>query len=375
MSILRRLFYIVFLAVFFDSAFGKSACEKSLEKKFGKASAVKNHYAKKFELVKYKSLTYLTIKKKSYLLGGNANLDDLECHSLPFIKTPIKRLTTNSTTHLAYIDALDEVTSLKGFSGGKYVYNEKIRRLLNSGIVASLGYPTVIEKLLKQKGQVHLTYPLSSTEICNKIKKFHIPCLELVEYEEEHPLGRAEWINIFGVLFSKEKKSRELFLEIMQNYQTLRKKLSKKKKPVKVIVGEVINGLWQAAGGKSYLAQMIQDAGGAYVFKDHTSNKTKTLKIEELITLFQNKKIDFWLPQNNWKKMGQSLKTYRKYKYLPFYKNSLVFNNSKKIAPLGGNDYYESAVVRPDWVLRDLAQIFYPLDFKHPVLRWYLLLN
>jgi iron complex transport system substrate-binding protein len=37
-----------------------------------------------------------------------------------------------------------------------------------------------------------------------------------------------------------------------------------------------------------------------------------------------------------------------------------VYNNNRRTTPNGGNDYYESAVVNPDIILRDLVKIFHP---------------
>ncbi|KAA4018555.1 iron ABC transporter substrate-binding protein, partial [Bacteroides ovatus] len=40
--------------------------------------------------------------------------------------------------------------------------------------------------------------------------------------------------------------------------------------------------------------------------------------------------------------------------------NGEVYNNNARTNTAGGNDYYESAVVNPDIVLRDLVKIFHP---------------
>lgn len=42
------------------------------------------------------------------------------------------------------------------------------------------------------------------------------------------------------------------------------------------------------------------------------------------------------------------------------FKNGEVYNNNARTNTAGGNDYYESAVVNPDIVLRDLVKIFHP---------------
>ena len=42
------------------------------------------------------------------------------------------------------------------------------------------------------------------------------------------------------------------------------------------------------------------------------------------------------------------------------FRNGSVWNNNLKTNVAGGNDYYESAVVNPDILLRDLVKIFHP---------------
>ena len=41
-------------------------------------------------------------------------------------------------------------------------------------------------------------------------------------------------------------------------------------------------------------------------------------------------------------------------------RNGDVYNNTLRTTPSGGNDFYESAVVNPDLLLRDLVKIFHP---------------
>ena len=42
------------------------------------------------------------------------------------------------------------------------------------------------------------------------------------------------------------------------------------------------------------------------------------------------------------------------------FRGGQVYNNNARTNAAGGNDYYESAVVNPDLVLRDLVKIFHP---------------
>ena len=52
-------------------------------------------------------------------------------------------------------------------------------------------------------------------------------------------------------------------------------------------------------------------------------------------------------------------------------KTGLVFNNNKRINQFGGNDYWESAVCKPHWVLADLIHIFHPEVLSNHELKYY----
>lgn len=71
-------------------------------------------------------------------------------------------------------------------------------------------------------------------------------------------------------------------------------------------------------------------------------------------------KADVWLNPG----MAQSLADVRsmapKFTDTPVMKNGAVYNNNRRVTAAGGNDFYESAVVAPDAVLRDLVKIFHP---------------
>ncbi len=46
-----------------------------------------------------------------------------------------------------------------------------------------------------------------------------------------------------------------------------------------------------------------------------------------------------------------------KFAGVPAIRNRMVFNNNRRQTPAGGSDFWESGVIRPDLVLRDLSLI------------------
>ena len=49
-----------------------------------------------------------------------------------------------------------------------------------------------------------------------------------------------------------------------------------------------------------------------------------------------------------------------KFADVPAVSNRQVFNNNRRQTPAGGSDFWESGVIRPDLVLRDLCAVFNP---------------
>ncbi len=48
-----------------------------------------------------------------------------------------------------------------------------------------------------------------------------------------------------------------------------------------------------------------------------------------------------------------------------------VYNNNRRVNNEGGNDYWESGVLRPDRILEDLVSIFHPNILKGHTLFYY----
>lgn len=69
---------------------------------------------------------------------------------------------------------------------------------------------------------------------------------------------------------------------------------------------------------------------------------------------------DLWLNAGSVATTGDLVKAYPKFAGLPVVKEGRVYNNTLRTNSAGGNDYFESGVVRPDLVLRDLIKIFHP---------------
>lgn len=272
------------------------------------------------------------------------------------IKIPINKLICLSTTHIGFIKALNEQNSVVGLSGLNYVYDSLIREKIKNNLIYDVGFETSlnIETILSLKPDLVLAYDLDGTmtHLFNILNKNSIPVIEVNEYLENHPLGRAEWIKFFGILFDKEKQANELFNYVAQSYDSIKKTIDKKVKP-NVAVNIPFNGIWFTPGGQSYFAKLIEDAGGNYIFKNFNTNQSVPIQIETIFEKIDS--IDILLNPSSYTSKKQIIVSDKRLKKI--IEKVKIYNNNKKTNGLA-NDFWESGVVFPNLILEDLKKCF-----------------
>ena len=77
----------------------------------------------------------------------------------------------------------------------------------------------------------------------------------VTEYLEVHPLGRAEWLRFFGVLFGVERKADSLYSTIAERYT--RVVVADTSNRPTVVFGSYWQGQWFVPSGNSYMARLI----------------------------------------------------------------------------------------------------------------------
>jgi iron complex transport system substrate-binding protein len=314
-------------------------------------------YAKHFKIEYYKNYKVIFSNQAQYILVNNK----LNYNCTNVINVPVKRIALTSTTFLPSIELIDEEKSVIGFSGKKYIYSNKF----NLNEIQELGNDPRIEKLIQLKSELVIANK-DSTTTPTKIKlfnKFNIPIVLNSDFEEESPLGRAEWIVFNSSFFNKEEKAKSIFKNIEKQYLELKEILKKSAHMKRVLVGEIQNGKWAIPGGLSDLAIMIKDAGGEMLFAKPT-RQTQYIPLEEIIKNRIN--VDVWLTHNNWTHINELNKN-SIYKFVNF---KSIFNYNKKVNIQNANDYWEMGMQRPDLMLNDLKNVFSE-NLKDSELIWY----
>ncbi|HKJ79827.1 MAG TPA: ABC transporter substrate-binding protein, partial [Prolixibacteraceae bacterium] len=278
------------------------------------------------------------------------------------IRTPIERLICLSTTHLAFLDVLNETNAVVGISGSQYVSNEKIRNRIEAGEVVDVGYGQNLnyELIVNQKPELVMVYGIGSevTSYTHKLEELGIPVIMVAEYLEETPLGKAEWIEFIGTLFEKGQQAIAYFAKVEQEYQQLQKLAEKQTDKPKVLVGSPYKDSWWVPGANTYMANLIKDAGGNYLGKVNPSNESYVISFEHALAWAND--ADLWINMGNLaskKEIAQADKRFTKFRV---FNHGKMYNNIKQLSNHGGNGFWENGTVEPHLILRDLIAIFYP---------------
>lgn len=345
-----------------------------------------NQYAKGFHREKIGDITRLDVFNpwenarnftfSYYLIPKNVEIPD-SLRNKQIIRIPVERVVVLSTTHIGFIEKLGFESSIIGVSGKDFVTNQMIRNRIEQGSVADVGYDQNLnyELLLQLKPDLVLAYGIGSDVAAHlsKMKDLNIPVVINAEYLEETPLGRAEWLIFIGSLFAEDNHAQHIFDEIVHEYETLKSKVdSTRMKPV-ILTGVPYKDNWWVPGGKSYMANLIADAGGDYLWKDNPSRESFVVSLENAIV--KANKADFWINTGQTNSIEDILAGDRRFEIIPALQNKMIYNDNNRINATGGNEVWETGSANPQDLLRDLIAIFHPELIVEKDLHYYKKLN
>lgn len=276
------------------------------------------------------------------------------------ISIPIESIVLTSTTHIPPLVFLGEEKSLIGFPGTYYISAPEVRALIKTGKVKELGTNQLInvESTLLLEPDVVMGFSIDdSNPTYQKIEEAGIPVLYNGEWVEQHPLGKAEWIKLFGVLYGKEKQADSIFNAIEKEYLNTLKLIEKAKRP-QVLSGATWNDQWYLPYGNSWQGQILKDAGADYIYATTEGNGSLAYNIEKV--LMDGRKATYWIAPAQYTSYSKMLADNQSYALFDAFKNKQVYTHALTIGAKGGVTYYEEASMRPDLVLKDLVKILHP---------------
>ena len=293
----------------------------------------------------------------SYFISRNGELPPTGFTG-PTIPAGAQHIVCMSSSYIAMLDALGQVDRIVAVSGINYIANPYI--LAHKDSIKDMGPEINYELLLGLKPDVVLLYGSgdAQTAVTDKLKELAIPYMYVGEYLEESPLGKAEWLVALSELTDSRDKGIDVFREIPKRYQALKDLTASVEQRPTVMFNTPWNDSWVMPSTQSYMAQLVTDAGADYIYKENTSNSSAPIGLETAYGLIQ--KADYWINVGTASTLDELKNMNPKFADAKSVRNKTVYNNNLRITATGGNDYWESAVVRPDVVLRDLIHIFHP---------------
>ena len=235
-----------------------------------------------------------------------------------------------------------------------------------------------IERIIALKPEAILVSPFENSGGYGKLDKLHIPIIEAADYMESSPLGRAEWMKFYGMLFGKGKnisttvagkalttvagkaseatlpascelKADSLFAKIEKEYLKLKAEAGKLPKGLSILTERKTGNVWYVPGGQSTIGILLKDANARYIFSDDQHSGSLPMSPEQILA--KGKQVDVWA----FKYFGgaplsqvQLLQEYDGYKALAAFSRGNIYQVDTSTVP-----YFELTSFHPELLLRE----------------------
>ncbi|MCE7996328.1 MAG: ABC transporter substrate-binding protein [Roseivirga sp.] len=282
---------------------------------------------------------------------------------LPIIEVPVQKVVSMSTTHLGMFAMLDGMETLKGIEIAQYVTNPEVKQAVANGKIVEVAPAGAlnVESVIGLNTDVLLGvgYPNSQNEAYQQLERTGVPVLLNADWQETDLLGRAEWVKLLAVLLNKEALVNEKFGAIETEYHRVLNmvKNSRTEAPL-TITGIALGDAWHVAGGRSFAYKLLQIVKADYPWKNDQSTGSIKLDFETVYEF--GLKADFWIAPGSAKSEEDILSRDTRYADFKAFKKQQIYNIFGRYTEGGGNDYYETGVVEPQVILKDIVKIFHP---------------
>lgn len=374
-----RIFVLAAVAVLLFSCNPKEKTKDAANEQHNKDSAL--HYAKGFLIQEYDGCKKVIVRHPqdtnkilaTYILIPDG-VDTPKIASTDIIfRIPLKKIACVSTTHVGILEKLNLVNTIVGISGTKYIYDAHVNALIADGSIAELGFEGSFdfEKIIALQPDAIITYQYDDPAY-DAFGKFNAVGLHTIlnnEYLELTPLGQAEWMKFIAAFFDVSEMADSVFNAIEKSYLEIKEQAIALENHPTVFTGLPFKGEWTVPGGKSFAATYLSDAGAEYLWKEDNRTGNFPIAFEQVIATALN--AEYWLHAGASKTLNDIAKADSRLTSFDAWKKGNVFNNNKRLNETGGNDYWESGIVNPNLVLKDLVKILHPDLFPTDTLNYY----
>lgn len=317
-----------------------------------------------------------TLYLQRYILASDKEIFEKSASQIPeatFVKIPIDNIIVYSSVHVSMLEELGAVGKIVGVCEPEYILSDEVKRGVAEGKIMDCGNSVSpnLEKIIESKGEIIIASPFQNSTY-GAVEKSSIPIIEGADYMENHPLGRTEWIKLYGYLLGKPALGDSLFKAVESNYNRMKsvvaEALDKGRKRPKMISEKKYGNSWGVPGGLSYISVMYEDAGAENIFGEYRQSGSVMLSFEQVLA--KGIDADYWLFKYNsernftYKELAQEYPLYEK--FAPFVNRKIYACNTSYIG------YYDDITLHPDKILADFIKIFHPDLLPEHNLRYFL---
>ncbi len=256
-------------------------------KKLSATAVINNKYADQFLITQYGPYYVIDVKDNDrYIVVPEK---EAVPYNLPkdmiVLQQPLNNTYLVSSSVMDFVQKLDCMDMIK-FSGVKESgwYVPEIEKAVTShGIKYAGKYSAPDYELLLSEDCnfcVQNTMIYHKSDVKSKLTELGIPVFVEKSSNESHPLGRIEWILVYGCLFNKLDYARSYFQSRLDKVKFIDQ--SEDKKTTVAFFYITSNNLVNIRKGNDYIAKSIELAGGKYLCKGSTAggkNSQSTVNI------------------------------------------------------------------------------------------------
>lgn len=311
-------------------------------------------YARKFSLSKKENLYRLQLSDgRSYWISDDsgswpsAGKDSI-------IRIPVRKLVCSTTTQLPWFTSVGATALVAGFPNTDLVFDLGMRQRIDANLIMDVSGPASFndERMILLAPELILAD--QSIRVSDRLTQRY-PIFVTSESTEPHPLGRAEWIKLGGLLAGRYEEADSMFREVERRYRSIvADTVGSAKGPV-VITGVPYGGTWFLPGGGSFMSRLLQDAGFRLSWPADGDETQRPTALEQVMAGAGN--ITHWIGAGSYRTIDELLASDSRLGAIAAVRSGNVFTFMPLDSSVRGNPYFEEAVIRPDLLLEDLVKI------------------
>ena len=278
------------------------------------------------------------------------------------VRTPVERSAVFIAPHCQLMYELGCQNAITGVCDKDYINIPDIKSRAQAD--AKVAHPIMdcgssmqpdIERIIALHPEALLISPFENSGGYGKLDKLRIPVIETADYMETSPLGRAEWIKLYGLLLGSSKAD-SLFSAIEKEYLQLKAEAAKLPLGLSILTERKTGNVWYVPGGKSTMGILLRDAHARYIFADDTHSGSLSMSPEQIIA--KGNQVDVWAFKyfgGNALTKQDLLAEYQGYQALKAFQTGTVYETDTSCEP-----YFELTSFHPEILLREFIILSHP---------------